>query len=559
MKETPADAEARSHILMLRAGMIRQLGSGTYSYLPLGMRSLLKVVHIIREEMNRAGALEILMPALWPMELLDQTGRLEVFGADLMKFTDRRDRPHVLAPTHEEVVTQIVRDNLKSYRQLPVNLYQIQTKFRDEPRPRFGVVRTREFIMKDAYSFDMDVEGLERSYQAMYEAYCRIFERCALPFQVVEATSGAMGGGASHEFMVACEVGSDRYVRCTQCGYAANVQKAEVPPPESRPEPNGKAELKVVETPGKTTIEQVSEFLNTAPVKMIKTLIFRADCGPVAALVRGDHEINETKLAAALGTMSLEMADEAMIEQVTGAPVGFAGPVGLSGVKIVSDYSVALVRDGVTGANRRDAHMLGVTPGRDFEADLEADIRVVTPDDPCPRCRSGLLMENCIEVGHVFKLGTKYSEALGATYQGSDGEERPYVMGCYGIGVSRILAAAIEASSDDKGIVWSPALAPYEAVVLHLDLQEEKIAEGAEQAYQELLSKGIDVLLDDRAEQPGVKFKDAELIGFPLAVVVGKRYLRSGKFEVQTRRDGSKLEVEPGQLAGTVERILKES
>jgi len=555
LKESPAEAEAKSHVLMLRAGMIRRLGSGTYSYLPLGLRTLNKIVHIVRQEMDRAGALEILMPALWPIELFQQSGRLEVFAEDLMKLTDRHGRLHALAPTHEEVVTALVRDNVASYRQLPVNLYQIQTKFRDEPRPRFGILRTREFIMKDAYSFDMDEEGLEESYRRMYDAYCRIFDRCGLPYVVVEAESGAMGGSGSHEFMVPCETGTADYVQCPRCGYAANVERAEVAPVPRR-QTEAEPELKEVATPGRTTIEQVSEFLGVSAGRMIKTLIYLADGEPVAALVRGDHEINEKKLAALLGAASVELADAATIQRVTGAPVGFAGPVGLKGLKIVSDYAVCALADGVTGANKEDAHLVGVVPGRDYQPDVEADIRVATHGDACARCGAPLNIYSAVEVGHIFKLGTKYSEAIGAKFLDARGKERSYVMGCYGIGINRIMAAAVESSADGKGIAWSPEIAPYQALVLPLDLSNEKVKQASEEAYKALRDGGLDTLLDDRSESPGVKFNDADLIGFPVRVVIGKGYLRTGEYEVQVRRNGRSFAVAPEAVVQAVSTVL---
>ena len=556
LKETPAEAEVKSHVLMLRAGMIRRLGSGTYSYLPLGTRTLNKVVNIIREEMNRAGAQEILMPALWPINLLEKSGRLEVFADDLMRLTDRRGREHALAPTHEEVVTAIARDDMSSYRDLPVNLYQIQTKFRDEPRPRFGVLWTREFIMKDAYSFDRDLKGLNESYQKMYDAYCRIFDRCGLDYVVVEAASGAMGGGVSHEFMVPSEVGNDQYVQCTGCDYAANTEKAEVPEPEERPEP-GDAELKEVDTPGRTTIEEVSEFLDVTPDRMIKTLIYDADGQAVAALVRGDHEINETKLADAVGAEALELASDETIRQVTGAPTGFAGPVGLEGVKIVSDYAVSRVQDGVTGANKEDAHLVGVNPGRDYKADLEADIRMVTEDDVCPRCGGEMHIYDGIEVGHVFKLGTKYSKAMNARFLDEEGNENNYVMGCYGIGVNRILAAAVECSADENGMIWNGEIAPCQVAILPLNVTDEDISQAAEDCYETLKDAGLDVLLDDRDERPGFKFNDADLVGFPVRIIIGRGYKKSGKFEVQTRRDGESTDVAGEDLVEVVRRALE--
>ncbi len=555
LKETPAEAEARSHVLMLRAGMIRKLGSGAYSYLPLGLRTLNKTVRIVREEMDRAGAVEILMPALWPVEVLQESGRLGVFGEDVIRFTDRHGREGVLAPTHEEIVTALVRDNLKSYRQLPLNLYQIQTKFRDEVRPRFGVIRTREFLMKDAYSFDVDQAGLERSYQAMYDAYVRTFDRCGLDYVVVDAESGAMGGSRSHEFMVSSPMGDDRYVQCAGCGYAANVDRAELAPAPAA-EPTDNPELTEVATPGATTIEQVCALLGVGPDRMIKTLIYSADGRPVAALVRGDHALNEAKLARLLGAEALTLADREMIERATGAPVGFAGPVGLSGVEIVADNGVMQVADGVTGANKADAHITGVVPGRDFQPERIADIRVAAEGDRCPRCGHPLGLSNGIEVGHVFQLGTKYSKTLNATFLDANGEHVPYVMGCYGIGLNRISAAVVESGSDEQGIVWPPDIAPYEAVVLPLDMSEEKVTTAGESAYEALQSGGVDVILDDRPERPGVKFKDADLIGFPVRVVIGKGYLKTGRLEVQVRRDGAREEVAPPALAQSVRDAL---
>jgi len=556
MKEEPAEAEARSHVLLLRAGMIRRLGSGTYSYLPLGQRTLSKIMAIVREEMDRAGAVEILMPLLWPAEVMTP-GRREAFGEDVIRFTDRHGRAGLLAPTHEEVVTGIVRDNVKSYRQLPLNLYQIQTKVRDEPRPRFGVIRSREFIMKDAYSFDMDQAGLERSYQLMCEAYRRIFERCGLRCEVVDADPGAMGGGKSQEFVVPGSPGTASCVRCPRCGYAANVEVAEVGPPPAR-QPAGGGPLRVVDTPGTTTIEAVSALLGVPPRQMIKTLIYLADGRPVAALVRGDHELNEGKLARALGAREVALADAGTIEAVTGAPVGFAGPVGLSGVEMVADHAVMAIGEGVSGANRADAHVVGVVPGRDFEPQRVADIHTAVAGDACGRCGESLEAFEGIEVGHIFQLGTKYSEELGATFLDAGGRPRPYVMGCYGIGISRIAASAVESYADERGIVWPPAIAPYEVVVLPLDMSEDRVVAAAEDAYGRLRQAGVDVILDDRGERPGVKFNDADLIGFPLRVVVGKGFLRAGELELQVRRDGSRVNVPPEALCERVKALLAE-
>lgn len=567
LRSDPAEAMAASHRLMVRAGMIRQVGAGSYAYLPLGARVLNNVIKIVREEMDRAGALEVLLPALWPAELLEQTGRLGAFGQDLISFLDRHGRPHVLAPTHEELATRIVRDDVRSYRQLPLILYQIHTKFRDEPRPRSGVLCTREFIMKEAYSFSTDEAGLDECYGRMCHAYGRILERCRLAFLAVEAEPGAMGGEVSHEFVVATEAGEGTFVQCTApgdaggagragCGYAANVEHAAVlPPPE--PAPLGYApELRQVHTPGQTTIERVSRFLNVRPEQMIKTIMYIADGKSVAALVRGDHDVNEAKLRRELGTMSLALADAATIERATGAPVGFSGPVGLKGVEMIVDQAVARLREGVAGANKADSHVAGVVPGRDFPLGRIADIRYVTSDDRCCRCGGPIRLIKGIEVGHVFKLGTRCSEALGATFLDSDGRRKPLVMGCYGMGINRILAALAESVADANGLAWPPPVAPYEVLVMPLDMSQEAVVAAAESAYEALREAGLEVLLDDRDERPGVKFHDAELVGLPVRVVVGRGYLRAGNLEVQVRRSGSRTEVPAAQVAQVVREMV---
>ena len=571
LKETPAEAEARSHVLKLRAGLIRKLGSGTYSYLPLGTRIINKINAIVREEMNRAGAVELLMPALWPADILKESGRLEVFGEDVIRFVDRHGREGVLGPTHEEIITLLVRDNVSSYRQLPMTLYQIQTKFRDEVRPRFGVLRTREFLMKDAYSFDTDQAGLQRSYEAMYRAYKRIFDRCGLDYVIVDAESGAMGGSGSQEFMVQSEIGDDEYVHCPGCNYAANVERAEIaPPPDSALEQARKRskemaadgeladEPQQVDTPGASTIEDVSALLDVSPDQMIKTLIYSTGDGAVAVLIRGDHELNENKLARALGSDELALADHETIESVTGAPMGFAGPVGLSDVKIIADPAVMLINRGVTGANEVDTHLSDVVPGRDFEPHRCVDLRRAGQGDPCPECREPMDLSHGIEVGHVFQLGTKYSDALGATYLDDDGEEKSCVMGCYGIGINRIAAAAVESFADEEGIVWPPGIAPFQVCIMPLNTDNDEVMDAAETAYDDLLEDGIDAILDDRDERPGSKFKDADLVGFPLRVVVGRGYLKSGQLELQVRKDGSQEDVAPAALATRVRDLLEE-
>ncbi|MFW6044109.1 MAG: proline--tRNA ligase [Planctomycetota bacterium] len=558
LKETPAEADARSHVLMLRAGLIRKLGSGTYTYLPLGRRIINKISAIVREEMNRAGASELLMPALWPAEILEESGRLEVFGDDVITFTDRHGREGVLGPTHEEIITMLVRDNINSYRDLPLNLYQIQTKYRDEVRPRFGILRTREFLMKDAYSFDTDEQGMQESYDAMYRAYRRIFDRCGLDYVVVDAESGAMGGSGSQEFMVRSKIGDDRFVSCENCGYAANVERAEIGP-VPQPEVNAaEPELKEVDTPGASTIEEVSDMLEVSPTQMIKTLIYLADGRPVTALLRGDHDLNENKLARQVDATNLELADATTIESVTGAPLGFSGPVGLDGTRVIADHAVMGISDGVTGANKADAHLTGVVPGRDFEPDGTADLRMAQGGDPCPACESAMDISHGIEVGHVFQLGTKYSKALEATFQDEDGQEKPCIMGCYGIGINRIAAAAVESFSDENGIIWPPSIAPFEVCVMPLTNDSDEVLQVANNAYETLQAEGIDVIIDDREESPGSKFKDADLIGFPLRVIVGRGYQKTGNLELQVRHDGNQREVPPAQLTSEVSELLDE-
>lgn len=555
LREKPYDAEVASHVLMLRAGLIRKLSAGVYSYLPLGWRSLRKAAEIVREEMDRAGALEVLLPALQPMELWEESGRTKDFGEDLLTAVDRHGKRNVLGPTHEEVITDLVRNHINSYRQLPKNFYQIQTKFRDEIRPRFGVIRSREFLMKDAYSFDADQESLRRSYQQMYEAYCRIFTRCGLTYVVVEAEAGAIGGDVNHEFMVPTEAGEDIIVSCPGCGYAANRERAAAaaPEPASGPEAQEAASPRLVETPGMTTIDAVSGFLGVSADRLIKTLVYVADGEPVLALVRGDHELNEVKLARALGARELAMADPQTIERATGAPVGFAGPVGL-GLRMVADPAVMSLTDAVTGANQADAHLVGVRPGRDFQPDLVADLRYVVPGDRCRRCGGELVISHGIEVGHIFQLGTKYSQALGATYLDDAGQAHPILMGCYGIGVNRIVAAAIEISHDEAGIIFPISIAPYEVLLLAVNTEDSEVMDTAERLYRQLKEAGLEVLFDDRDASPGVKFNDADLVGIPVRVTVGRRGLRRGEVEIKLRREPQPRSV---PLSQTVERTAE--
>ena len=537
LKETPTDAVAASHILLLRAGMIRQLGAGAYSYLPLGLRVLHKAAKIVREEMDAAGALELLMPALQPVEIWQESGRLDNMGGILMEVSLGNDRRVVLGPTHEEAVTDIVRDLVKSYRQLPITLYQIQTKFRNEPRPRFGILRTREFVMKDAYSFGANLKQVDDAYDLMYETYCRIFDRCGFPYVAVEAESGPIGGDSSHEFMVPCAMGEDHVIQCVESGYAANRERAEVgkiawpaPPDSAAPA------YETVPTPGRRTIAEVCDFLRTAEAMTAKLLVFIADDKPVAALVRGDHEANEGKVRRAFHATKIEPADPSMIEKITGAPMGFLGPVGIK-IPMVVDQSVAAMPAVVVGGNALDVHLRGVVPGRDFALDRVGDFRNAEAGDPCPRSGRPMTVTQGIEVGHVFKLGTKYSAAMGATFLDDAGVSHPVMMGCYGIGVNRILAAAVEAGHDANGIVWPLNLAPYEALVVPLQPQNEAVMEVALALAKELEKAGVEVLVDDREGRPGVKFKDADLISIPLRIVVGERGLKEGTVEVKWRTD----------------------
>ncbi len=558
MKETPEGAEIPSHVLMLRAGLIHQVMAGAYTYLPLGLRALQKAAGIVRQEMNAAGAIELLMPALSPLSLWEQTGRVSAFGDVLIQFSVKRQNrkvPMVLGPTHEEVITDLISKQISSYRQMPITLYQIQTKFRNEERPRFGVLRTSEFLMKDAYSFDTTVESLGRSYDAMYAAYCRIFTRCGLPYLPVEAESGPIGGDASHEFMIPAENGEDSILHCKQCGYAANQEKAEIGARNTVPVPVAPGELKPVPTPGATTIDQVSSFLNCRPEKLIKTLIYLADGKPLAVLIRGDHDANENKVRRAAKAQTLVLAPAEVIEAVTGAPVGFAGPVGMKQpVRLLADRDVQAIVNGVTGANQADTHLVNVNPGRDFQPECYADLRNAIDGDPCPRCSGMLKMRHAIEVGHVFKLGTKYSEALNARFLDSDEKLKPIIMGCYGIGINRIIAGLIETSHDDQGIVWPVSLAPYEVLICPVKITDEPSRKAAEELGNRLEAAGIEVLIDDRDVRAGVKFKDADLIGFPLRVVIGERGLKEGKIELKWRWESAPTTIPLDQAA---ERIIE--
>ncbi len=556
LKESPEGAEIPSHVLMLRAGLIGQVMAGAYTYLPLGLRALKKAERIVREEMDRAGAVELLMSALTPIQLWERTGRVAAFGNVLINFKLNRAgrQVHVaLGPTHEEIVTDLVAKHVSSYRQLPLTLYQIQTKFRNEERPRFGILRTSEFLMKDAYSFDTSVEGLNASYDKMYAAYCRIFERCGLQYLPVEAESGPIGGDASHEFMVVADNGEDRVVHCASCGYAANLERADTGDRTTQAEAGELKPLTKLDTPGTTSIEQVSKLLKCKPRQMIKTMIYEADGQPIAVLLRGDHEANEGKIRRALGAKSVELASPEVIERVTKAPVGFAGPVGLD-IPRWADHDVAALRNAVVGGNEQDKHYVGANLTRDYTVDHFADLRNADADDPCPKCAGKLALRHAIEVGHVFKLGTKYSDALEARFSDEKEQLRTIIMGCYGIGVNRIIAALIETQHDADGIIWPMALAPYEVLICPIKASDPEVMKVADQLHDELLAQGVDVLLDDRDQRPGVKFKDGDLVGIPLRVVIGDRGLKDGQLELKWR---TKKEAEMLPLAGAVEKIAE--
>ena len=535
LREVPSEAEITSHKLMLRAAYIRRMAAGIYSWLPLGLRCLKKVENIVREEMNAAGAQELLMPALLPAEAYQASGRWEVFGPSMFKMKDRNDRDFCLGPTHEELFTQTVIDEVRSYKEYPITLYQIQTKYRDEARPRFGVIRGREFIMKDAYSFDRDAAGLDESYKKMYDAYCRIFTRLGLDFTVVDADSGAMGGSGSQEFMVKSPVGEDGIAYCDVCGYAANYEKAPcVPAPKEYPE--GETAMEKVSTPDAHTIEELVGFFGYENHMFAKTIIYKADGKYIAAMVRGDREINEVKLKNLVGCRDdLELAEPHMVRELTHAQVGFAGPVGLE-IPVYADLEVAEMKNFIIGANDTGYHYKNVNINRDFTPDFVADIREICEGDVCPKCGKQIKTAQGIEVGHIFKLGTKYSEALGLTYQDDSGSDNVVIMGCYGIGVTRCIAAAVEQKYDDNGMILPVSIAPFEAPVVPVNVKDDAQKALAEEIYTELKKRGIDVLIDDRDERAGVKFKDMDLIGIPARIVVGKK-AADGIVEYKKRTD----------------------
>jgi len=558
IKETPSDAEVISHQLMLRAGMIRKLASGIYNYLPLGLRSIRKFENIVREEMNKADAIEMLMPSVQPAELWQESGRWAFYGKELLRFKDRKDAEFCMGPTHEEVITDMVRREIKSYRQMPLNFYQVQTKFRDEIRPRFGLMRGREFIMKDAYSFDVDSAAADLSYEKMYNAYMRIFERCGLNFRAVEADTGSIGGSSSHEFMVLADSGEDAIVSCDACRYAANIEKAESPLYSVVSDATAEV-LQKVSTPEMKTIADVAAFLNVTADKTVKTLVYASDNGELAmALLRGDHELNELKLKNYLGWDEILMASEEQILACTGSPVGFLGPIGLKQeIPVIADRVVQGMTNVVMGANEVDLHYINANRGRDFEVSGFVDIRTVEAGDACPRCESGKLeMWRGIEVGHVFKLGTKYSKALNATYLDANGREQIIFMGCYGIGIGRTVAAAIEQNHDENGIIFPIPIAPFHCSVVAVNTKDTGVMAAAEEIYFCLEKLGVEVLFDDRDERPGVKFKDNDLIGIPLRIVVGSKGLAEGKVEVKVRSTGEIMSLSLDEVAATVKQLI---
>ncbi|MGM0437456.1 MAG: proline--tRNA ligase [Bacillota bacterium] len=557
LKETPSEADVTSHKLMLRAGMIRKLSAGVYSYLPLAFRVLKKIEKITREKMDESEAQEVLMPVMQTSDIWKESKRWDRFGPIMVKFRDRKDREYCLGPTHEEAVTAMVRDEVRSYKDLPFNLYQIQTKTRDEIRPRFGLLRTREFIMKDAYSFDRDYDGLDKSYQTMYDTYEKVFSSCGLETRVVEADTGAMGGKDSHEFMVLADSGEDDIAFCTECDYAANVERAKNHFEKDKEiDQNDFLNLKKKETPEITTIDQLSEFLNTDTNKMIKSIAIKADGEPVLALLQGNDQLNEVKLQNYLDANQLEKVEEEEFEKLYNSKAGFIGPVGIENIQIIADQRIKNVINGVVGANKVDLHYINVNPGRDFEVDAYTDLRTVEAGDKCPHCQGELEIKSGIEVGHIFKLGTKYSESMNASYLDENGKEQPIVMGSYGIGISRLLAAAIEQSHDEQGIIWPKPIAPFDIEILVLGGSEE-LEKESEKLYNNLKNEGFEVLLDDREERAGVKFNDADLIGMPLRIVIGSRSLEKEVVEVRERRTGNDHEFSLENAVDQIKNLYK--
>jgi prolyl-tRNA synthetase len=556
LKEDPADAELVSHKLMIRAGLLRKHAAGIYSLLPLGWRVTRKVAQVIREEMDRAGCQEVLLPILMPAELWIETARWEKYGPELFRIRDRHQRDFVIGPTHEEAITDLVRNHVRSYRDLPMNLYQIQDKFRDEVRPRFGVMRAREFLMKDGYSFHADDASLAEGYERMRQAYAAIFRRCGLSFVVVEADSGAIGGDVNHEFMVTADSG-ESLVFSSACGYAASSESAKYAAPKPAAEPEGKLGPK--ETPGKKSVEDVAAFLGVTPDRLLKSLVVWAGSDAVLAVVPGDRDLNEAKLARYLGGVPIRLATGTEIEQLTGGPLGFTGPVGLeSKIRTILDEAITEGRNYVTGGNKQDVHLLNVRLGRDVKGKERADLGTARSGDRCPRCGDEMCVSRGIEVGHVFKLGVRYSEPMGARFLDAAGEERTITMGTYGIGVTRTVAAVIEQLHDENGIVWPYSIAPYAVHVVAVNLKDDPTRTAAESIYEGLSGRGIEVLYDDRDERPGTKFKDADLLGMPLRVTVGEKGLKDGIVELRDRRSGQVDRVPVGDAVGQCERRVNE-
>ncbi|WP_027308464.1 proline--tRNA ligase [Caloramator sp. ALD01] len=556
LREVPSEAEIASHQLMLRAALIRKLASGVYNFLPLGLRVLRKIEEVVRQEMNREGAQEILCSALLPSELWKESGRWDVFGPEMFKLIDRNDREFCLGPTHEEIFTDIIRNEIKSYKDMPLNLYQIQTKYRDERRPRFGVMRSREFIMKDAYSFDTSWEGLDESFNKMYRAYNKIFERCGLDFKAVEADTGAMGGTGSMEFMVKSDIGEAEVVFCTSCDYAANVEKAPTFEAEILSSEDMK-NIEKVETPNVRTIEELVKFFNTTSEKFAKTLIYKADDKVVAVMVRGDRDVNETKVINQLKCINFEMADAETVKRVTGADVGFAGPIGIKVDELLIDYEVKNTKNMIVGANETGYHIINANFGRDFNG-IVGDFRNITQGDRCPKCGGSIAINRGIEVGHIFKLGTKYSEKMNATFVDEKGEQKPIIMGCYGIGINRTMAAIIEQNHDEKGIIWPISIAPYTVIVVPVSMKDDEQVKVAEEIYNKLNDMGVETLIDDRDERAGVKFNDADLIGIPIRITVGKK-IKDGIVEFKLRNSSEVIDIKVEDIYNRVLEVIKEN
>jgi prolyl-tRNA synthetase len=561
LREVPAEAEIVSHQLMVRAGLIRKSAAGVYTYLPLGLRVLKKIENIVREEMDAKGGQEVLMPIMQPAELWQESGRWDVYGAEMFRLKDRHNREFCLGPTHEEIITDLIRNEVRSYKQLPLLLYQIQNKYRDERRPRFGLMRGREFVMKDLYSFDRNESGLDESYQKMYDAYCRIFSRCGLTYRPVEADAGAIGGtGGTHEFMVLADSGENSVVYCPNCNYAANVEKA-----ECRPQPMEEEQIKgqrtLVLTPEKKTIEDVCRFLSVSKSQLIKSLLYQGDDKIFLVLIRGDRELNEIKLNNALGGfVSLQLADPQVVEKVLGCEPGFVGPIEIpKELLVVADLEIPLMKRAVCGANKAGYHYVDVDPGKEFRIDQVFDLRMMEPGEACLKCGTPLKEARGIEVGQVFKLGTKYSKALGAVYLDEKGDEKYCVMGCYGVGVSRTMAASIEQNHDDQGIIWPIPIAPYHCIVVPISIKDAQVMEAVDKLYLQLQRLGVEVIVDDRDERPGVKFKDADLVGYPLRITIGSKTLANGQVELRQRKSGETQLVFLEEAAQLVKSMIEEA